>query len=101
MTASSATPDSRKRCSVSGTRASAKANRSRKATGAVWWLRPMTTKDIAKKYPIPNAQCQKVAPQVRRRADATRQGLGLRQAKTYRHHLWVAWSGTVNGRQQA
>src|SRR5437879_9479385 len=40
MTASWATPESRNNCSAAGTRASAKANRSRTVTGAEWWLRP-------------------------------------------------------------
>src|SRR2546430_473887 len=52
MTASSAMPDSRNRWSVAGIFASAKAKRSRRGTGEVWWLKPMTTKGMVSRVGV-------------------------------------------------
>src|SRR6266567_2127431 len=49
MTPSPAIPESRNNCSAAGTRASAKANRSRTVTGEEWWLMPITSIGMLKK----------------------------------------------------
>src|SRR5262245_11271593 len=44
-------PPSRSNCNAAGTRASAKAKRSRSSTGDEWWLRPMTRIALTREVP--------------------------------------------------